>query len=124
MSHSSTEITHQQELYFLQVTTTYLPTESDLDAALSANVSVTFMSPLQRVDVDAKAVKVQNTVFFSPPFVRLLLNRNLPPIQAQACLCSAIIIVGLVKEYKPLLDWPRVVLVCIGLICSLLLLFE
>ena len=56
---------------------TYVPRDSALDAALSVNASVTFLGTYFCTDTDAKAVKVQNTLFLPPLFVRLLMESYL-----------------------------------------------
>ena len=56
-----------QATYLHQCTEVFIPTEADLDAALSANVAITLLGIYSLMDANIKDVKVLKTMFAPTP---------------------------------------------------------
>ena len=89
--------------------TAYALIEAALDAALSDNSTITMLGPFVHTNGYIEAVKVLNIMLL--PFIGLLLERYLSPVQTWSRLDITFVTVGLTKEYKPLLYWLHVALV-------------
>ena len=100
------------DIYVHQGMTAYALIEAALDAALSDNSTITMLGPFVHTNGYIEAVKVLNIMLL--PFIGLLLERYLSPVQTWSRLDITFVTVGLTKEYKPLLDWLRSALVCSG----------
>ena len=91
--------------YFHQGSTTYVPTEAKIYSDLVVYPNISLIVLYSQSDADVKDMKVHHMVYVPPPFVGLLLEVDLSPMQVWACLHGTI--------YWEVKETPYVQEVCI-----------
>ena len=86
----SIAILDYKDAYFQSGSTTHVHTKSALDVTPAVDPNITLIGPYFQSYTNSKSVKALQTVYAPPPFVNIVLEGDIYPVQMWACLLGAV----------------------------------